>query len=236
MDMKTPPSRSDRPAATSTPDRVVNAINEGIIRRRYSIGQRLVESDLTRDLKVSRGTVREALKTLSAEGVVKLTPHRGAFIRSLSRKEANDLLVVLEVLCGVAARLAAKCIGRGDNLKQFKVAERAITGLRNGAAVGGFAEERARFYQTMLKIGGNAELERVMPLAHIYLFRTQFQGLWSDKDIAAVFKEYQEVATAVLAGDVTLAESRMRRHIRKTGERMGRLPDSAFAVEEEARD
>ena len=219
---------------TSTPGMVVNAINDGIMKRRYSIGQRLVESDLTRDLKVSRGTVREALKTLSAEGVVKLTPHRGAFIRSLSRKEANDLLVVLEVLCGAAARLAAERIGRGDNTKQFKTAEQTIAGLRNGAGIGGFAEERARFYQTMLKIGGNAELERVMPLAHIFLFRTQFQGLWSKKDIAAVFKEYQEIATAILAGDVTLAEQRMRRHIRKTEERMSKLPDSAFAVEEES--
>ncbi len=62
----------------SSPDMVVTAINDAILRQRYSIGQRLVESDLTRDLKVSRGTVREALKKLSAEGVVQLSPHRGA--------------------------------------------------------------------------------------------------------------------------------------------------------------
>ena len=57
--MKTSLSRADKPTATSTPDMVVNAINEGIMKRRYSVGQRLVESDLTRDLKVSRGTVRQ---------------------------------------------------------------------------------------------------------------------------------------------------------------------------------
>ena len=225
-------SRANKSTATSTPDRVVNAITEGIVKRRYSVGQRLVESDLTRDLKVSRGTVREALKTLAAEGVVKLTPHRGAFIRSLSRKEAHDLLVVLEVLCGVAARLAAEHIKQGDNQKRFKAAQQAIAGLRSGGGASGFAAERARFYQTMLNICGNAELERIMPLAHIFLFRTQFQGLWSKKDIAAVFKEYQDIAAAILAGDTKLAESDMRRHIRKTDVRMSKLPESAFAIEE----
>ena len=219
-----------KPMATSTPDMVVRSINEGILKRRYSIGQRLVESDLTRDLKVSRGTVREALKTLSAEGVVKLTPHRGAFIRSLSRKEANDLLLVLEVLCGVAARLAAQRINRGDHLKQFRAATKALPGMGNNAVSSGFPEQRARFYQTMLTICGNAELERTMPLSHIFMFRAQFQGLWSNKDIAAVLKEYQEVAAAILAGDVKLAETRMRRHIRKTAERMSKLADSAFAA------
>ncbi len=231
--MNTTLSRANKATVTSTPDMVVNAITEGIMKRRYSIGQRLVESDLTRDLKVSRGTVREALKTLSAEGVVKLTPHRGAFIRSLSRKEAHDLLVVLEVLCGVAARLAAEHIKQGDNHKRFKVAQQAIAGLRSGGGVSGFAEERARFYQTMLNICRNAELERIMPLAHIFMFRTQFQGLWSKRDIAAVFKEYQDIATAILMGDTKLAESHMRRHIRKTDVRMSKLPESAFAIEED---
>lgn len=84
----------------------------------------------------------------------------------------------------------------------------------------------------MLNICGNAELERIMPLAHIFMFRTQFQCLWLKKDFAAVFKEYQEVAATISAGDTKRAESHMRRHIRKTGERMGKLPDSAFAAEE----
>ena len=81
-----------------------------------------MESDLTRDLKVSRGTVREALKKLSAEGVVQLSPHRGAVIRALSRQDAEVLLLVLEVLCCLAARLAAINIDMNNHRKCFSAA------------------------------------------------------------------------------------------------------------------
>jgi hypothetical protein len=45
--------------------------------------------DLTHNLQVSRGSVREALKRLAAEGIVTLTLHRSAFIRALQKDEAK---------------------------------------------------------------------------------------------------------------------------------------------------
>lgn len=216
----------------SVPDKVVDAVNEGILRRRLSVGQRLVEADLTQELGVSRGTVREALKQLSAGGVVRLLPHRGAFIRKLSRRDAEELLLVLEVLCGLAARLAATAIDKGSNRKRFIRATEAIMGYEENVELSGFLEERARFYQNMLEIGGNAELIRIMPVPNIHLFRTQFHGRFSKKDMRDTFREYQEVCKAILDGDAERAETRMCKHIRKTAERMSRLPDDAFFREE----
>lgn len=218
----------------SVPDKVVDAVNEGILRRSLSVGQRLVEADLTQELGVSRGTVREALKKLSAAGVVRLLPHRGAFIRKLSRRDAEELLMVLEVLCGLAARLAAAAIDKGGNRKQFLRATESILAYEENVEYSGFLEERARFYQTMLEIGGNAELIRIMPVPNIHLFRTQFHGRFSGKDLRETFREYQDVCKAILDGDVERAETRMCRHIRRTAERMSRLPDDAFYREEDS--
>lgn len=224
------PVKRESPA--SFPDKVVDAVNAGILRRRYSVGQRLVEADLTQELGVSRGTVREALKKLSAAGVVRLEPHRGAFIRSLSRSDARELLLVLEVLCGLAARLAAQLIDRNGNRKRFLKATESILAYRDGVHLSGFLEERARFYQTMLDIAGNAELDRVMPLPHIHLFRTQFHGTLSARALRETFREYKAICETIVAGDPKLAEARMCRHIRKTGDRIMALPDSAFFPEE----
>lgn len=224
------PERTEN--AASFPDKVVKAVSEGILRRRYAVGQRLVESDLTHELGVSRGTVREALKKLSAAGIVRLEPHRGAFVRSLSRRDARDLLLVLEVLCGLAARLAAEAIDAGTNRKRFLKATESILAYRDSVHLAGFLEERGRFYQTMLDIAGNAELDRVMPVPHIHLFRAQFHGVLPDRDLRETVREYQDICEAILAGDGKLAETRMCRHIRKTGDRIMRLPDSAFFPEE----
>ena len=94
----------------SSSDRVAKAITNNIMTGRWFPGQRLIEGDLARDLNVSRGTVREALKRLAAERVIALTPHRGAYIRVLTRQEGIDLLQVLTMLYGLATTLAAAAI------------------------------------------------------------------------------------------------------------------------------
>lgn len=227
--MPAPAQTARRTSTTSSPDRVVDAVNDGILRRRYAIGQRLVEADLVAELGVSRGTVREALKKLSAAGVVRIEPHRGAVIRALSRRDVEELLLVLEVLCGLAARLAALRIDDPAHRKRFVKSTESILAYEDHVHLSGFLDERARFYQTMLDVGGNRELERVMPLPHIHLFRTQFHGQLGPRDLRETIREYQEICEAILAPDAKLAENRMCRHIRRTGERILRLPDSAFA-------
>ena len=94
----------------SSPDQVAQVLLDGIKSGRIVPGQRLIEADLTSELRVSRGPVREALKRLSAEGLVRLIPHRGAYIRKLTRREVMDILVIQETLTALAARLAAQLL------------------------------------------------------------------------------------------------------------------------------
>ena len=58
-----------RVSRMSSPDSVAATLLDGIKSGRYVPGQRLIEADLTAELDVSRGPVREALKRLAAEGV-----------------------------------------------------------------------------------------------------------------------------------------------------------------------
>lgn len=224
-----------RPRRQSSPDQVVDAIVRGIMQRRYVPGQRLVEADLTRELNVSRGTIREALKRLAAESIVRITPHRGAYIRALTRTEVDELLVCLEVLTGLAARLAAENIDRPGNRERFqRVAEGLVRFQASGEDLYRSIRQRVDFYNAMLTVGGNRELARIMPLLQIHQFRTQFHAYHSGGDLESHFAEYAEIVDAILAGDSRRAERAMSRHIRNTGSRIRSLPDFAFAAEESA--
>lgn len=211
----------------STPDRVADAISKGILMRRFTVGQRLVEADLTRELNVSRSTVREALRILAASGVVDLMPHRGAVIRSLTREDAANLLGVLEVLSGLAARLAAANIGIGDNARRFKAAAHKLITAETPEALDRVLDERANYYKVMFDIAGNKELDRVLPQSRAHLFRAQFHHALTTTDLRAMVAEYRGITEAILDGDQALAEKRMRKHLQKSGERtlprMGRL-------------
>ncbi|HJV86978.1 MAG TPA: GntR family transcriptional regulator [Noviherbaspirillum sp.] len=203
----------------STSARIADAIGKRILRRQYQVGQRLVEADLMRDFGVSRSTVREALKTLAASGVVELTHNRGAVVGELSAEDAKELLQVLEMLSALAARLAAENIGRGNNRQRFEAAAKPLTGIEFSDDLDRVLGQRARFYQVMFDIAGNKELDRAMPLPRVHLFRTQFHALLTRADVRAMVSEYRGITEAILDADPAKAEARMRRHIQKTAER-----------------
>lgn len=203
----------------STPERVASSITKGLLRREYVVGQRLIESDLTKRLGISRSTLREALKILASNGVVEIIPFRGAVIRGLTLTDAEDLLAVLEALTGLAARLAAQKIDRANNRTIFTAAAKALIEPRPTKELDRILDERARFYQTMFEIADSAELNRAMPTWRAHLFRTQFYGFLSKTDLNAMVKEYRNITKAILAGDMGKAELWTRSHLKKSGER-----------------
>jgi len=217
----------------SSPDHVAQVLLDGIKSGRYVPGQRLIEADLSAELEVSRGPIREALKRLAAEGVVRLIPHRGAYIRKLTRREAADILMIQETLTALAARLAAENISVGDNRLQFQNAYDRLNGFRDRDDVHAVLDERARFYDTIVQIGDNRELSRFVPIPQTNLLRSQLSPFTDARDRERQFKEYEGVAKHILAGNGAGAESFMQRHIRNTRQSLDRLDDRAFASDPE---
>jgi len=203
----------------SSPERVAASITKGLLRRQYTVGERLVESDLTQKLGVSRSTVREALKMLASNGVVEIVPHRGAIIRGLTLTDAENLLTVLEVLTGLAARQAAENIHLKNNRQIFTAAAKPLIEPRPSNELDRILDERARFYQTMFQIADNSELNHSMPNWRAHLFRSQFYSFLSKGDMRAMMAEYRKITRAVLNGDAAKSELYTRRHLQKSGER-----------------
>lgn len=218
-------------ASISSPDRVVDSILHGIRAGRYVPGQKLIEADLTHGLRVSRGPVREALKRLSAEGTVTLTRHRGAYIRALSRVETDELLIVLESLTGLMARLAAETVregGHGDSLREaFDRLATYRSGQKSGVDSFG---NRSHFYDVLAEIGGNRQLARMMPTMQIHLLRLQIQPYLDGAAREEQLRDYAEITHAVLDGEPAEAERVMRKHIRRARARYARIPDEAFST------
>ena len=87
-------------------EQVVKLLSEGVFSGRIKPGQRLNESELSRDLGLSRIPVREALQKLQERGLVVDVPRRGKFVINLSEEEIqkiNSLRIILE---GEALRLS----------------------------------------------------------------------------------------------------------------------------------
>ena len=208
-----------------SPGVVYRGIVDGLYRGRYVPGQRLVEADLTRDFEVGRGSVREALSRLAAEGLVSM--NRSATIRSLSRAETRDLVALLEVLNGFAARLAAERIEEGVNRKQMAEAYTTLADPETQRDFLHFARARNTFYKTMVAIGANHELARLMPRTNVDLIRVQFRAYTTvDDDLR--MEDYRGIYDAIAEGAGRKAETAAKNHIRRLGDAIDKLPDAAF--------
>jgi DNA-binding GntR family transcriptional regulator len=81
---------------------VCGTVRNAILSGRLAAGTRLVQAKLADELQVSTTPVREALRDLAAEGLIRLDPHRGAVVRgvdTVEMQEIYDLRLVLEPYC-----------------------------------------------------------------------------------------------------------------------------------------
>lgn len=96
-------SRVSRVAAPVR-EQVLQLLHQEIVEMRLQPGQRLVERELIERIGVSRTTIREVLRQLSAEGLVTTIPQKGAIVAVPSLKDAREVYEVRALLEGVLAR------------------------------------------------------------------------------------------------------------------------------------
>jgi len=190
---------------------VSDKIRGDILEGRFKPGERLVEDKLSAELGVSRVPVREALRGLSMEGLVRLEPNRGATVIEVTPELVRELVEVRTLLEALNARLAAR---RHDP----KIVALLQDTLRRGneAAQSGTSEELARlnaeFHERLAEASRNSVLSDIMrslrertSLAFSINGRARAREDW---------REHAGILAAVIDGDEEMAALLAGRHVR----------------------
>jgi DNA-binding GntR family transcriptional regulator len=116
---RTKPRRSRGPASRAPrfltlSEQLAERIGEEILNERYPPGHRMKEVDLAEAFRVSRASIREALRLLAVRGLVQIESRRGARVTQLSADEVDDLYEIRESLLAVAAARAARRAAADD--------------------------------------------------------------------------------------------------------------------------
>ena len=91
----------------------------------YDPGDRINEKELALRFGISRGPVREALRSLEATGLVEQIPNRGVFVRQLTAAQADDIYEVRAALFSLAGRLLAER-ATDDDIARLRTFVRAM--------------------------------------------------------------------------------------------------------------
>jgi DNA-binding GntR family transcriptional regulator len=102
---KTPHGRQLMTLPEQIAERILAAIASG----EFAPGERIHEDRLAAMLEVSRGPVREALRILEKDSVVRIQPHRGTHVTQLSIQEVSDIFEIRLDLAGAMLRRLTRC-------------------------------------------------------------------------------------------------------------------------------
>ena len=190
--------------------RVAASLRRAILAGRYKAGERLIEDRLSAEFKVSRVPVREALKTLAAEGLVALLPRRGARVAGWSRDFALELVEVRATLEGLNARLAARRHDPEVIARLRDVLERGFAAAKNGTAVD-LARLNGEYHELLAQAGNNRVLQDTVRSLRE---RTEMVFVRNSTERAPEdWREHAAILSAIVAGDEELAALLATRHV-----------------------
>jgi DNA-binding GntR family transcriptional regulator len=202
-------SEQVRPPLGAVRERVREQLRERIVTGVLRPGDRLVERELAEDLGVSRVPVREAIRSLEADGFVVVQSPRRVVVRQLSRVEVAELFDVREALEMLATGLACQ---RADP-PALRRLERAVTEAARAVAAGDIAqaaEANVQFHQEIVTLAGNGLL-----LKMLHQLEDQLRWLFrQNEDWDRLLQEHRRLYDAIASGDPELARACAAEHVR----------------------
>lgn len=196
----------------SLPDAIAEYLGGAIADGRLRPGQRLVESQLCEELSVSRTPLREALRRLSAEGLVELSTRRGARVAELTEKSISDGFMVRAVLEGLAARLASVAPTKGQiaTLEKLNTDMEMVVAARDAK---GFFELNTQFHELIATASDNPYLASLQRNASMRSYRPLLLSLASSDHLRASITDHRSILDAIRSSDAAAAERNMVKHI-----------------------
>jgi DNA-binding GntR family transcriptional regulator len=134
-------------------------LRQSILSERLKPGEWLRQEELATRLSMSRMPIREALRLLGEEGLVELSPHRGARVTPLSLEELEEIYGARMGLEGLIARYAAVKIDE-QTLETLRLALPRLTALSIAGDVDPYLHEDRLFVETCYAVSERPRLCR----------------------------------------------------------------------------
>jgi DNA-binding GntR family transcriptional regulator len=194
------------------PDQIADVMREAIIKGVLLPGARLVENDLSKQLGVSRIPLREAFRVLEGEGLVTISPHKGAMVSELKDEELLELFTVRALFESYAAQYLADI--RGASVVPYL--ESIIQQMKSAIGIGDiqtYCGLAADFHEALITGCKNSILIRQYEQIKVKLHRYQAAlSRLSDSPQQSIF-EHQKIVTFIKSGDKAQAAKATKEHI-----------------------
>ncbi|MEA4940003.1 MAG: GntR family transcriptional regulator [Christensenella sp.] len=200
------------PRVGATQEWIFHVLREGIISAKLPGGMQLKQDEISAALNVSHIPVREALRRLEAQGLVRIHPNRGAAVTELTRSELLDMMEVRATLSVMLLRNSAPLLTKAD----FDAMEEVVKQQRETADEDLVRSEELnyRFHEILTSHAANSMANFLLELVHANIdryLRASFYGTPQTREVS--INEHELIIMTCREGDFEAAGNLLRDHI-----------------------
>lgn len=204
------------PKATLIRQQVTDAIREAIVQMRLMPGDRLVERELMEWSGVSRATVRESIRQLEADRLVKTSPQRGAEVCAPTPQEAAELYEIRAVLEGLAGRQCAQNATPAQ-VKTLRKTYEMMRKIADGNHRNTMVQAKAQFYEALFAGAANETVKEILTGLQARVTVLRAISMAQPGRLGDTVDEVRQIVEAVEARDADAAARACEAHVRAAG-------------------
>lgn len=191
-------------------------------------GTFLDEPALCESLAISRTPLREALKVLTAEGLLRHEPRRGCFVAEVTHKDLDDIFPVIALLEGRCAFEAARNASDAE-LQALEALHERLARHARARRIKDYYETNYAIHEAIIRLADNRWLAQVIADLRKILRLARLQTLQAPGRLEQSLSEHLAVFAAMKARDSEGAEAAMRTHLHRQREALRVLAEQEKA-------
>lgn len=204
---------------------VASTLREQIFAGELAPGTFLDEVALCTRLEISRTPLREALKVLTAEGLLRHEPRRGCFVSEVTEQDLDEIFPVLALLEGRCAFEAARNASAADLQELAALHERLVDHAQAGRATDYYATN-VIIHEAIISLAANRWLARTIADLRRILKLARLQSLAVPGRLQQSLAEHLTIFAALKSRDSEGAEAAMRTHLTRQRDALRELARS----------
>lgn len=196
---------------------VADKLREMIIRGEMQEGEQLRQDAIAVDFQVSRIPVREALRQLEAEGLIKIVAHRGAVVSSLSADEIEELFAIRALLECQVLKLSIPNLTESDFQQAEQILDTYEKALWMKGEVGSWGRLNWQFHSTLYSRANRPYFMSIIQMLNNNGDRYTRLQLYLTQAFERAKREHRELLDLCRRRNVTAAAELLERHILNAG-------------------
>ena len=193
-------------------DEVAAKLRERIFAGELAPGSFIDEPALCAELAISRTPLREALKVLTAEGLLRHEPRRGCFVSEVTERDLDEIFPVIALLEGRCAFEAARNASDAD-LAALELLHDRLNRSARAKRINDYYDTNFAIHEAIITLASNRWLAQVIGDLRKIVKLARLQQLHAPGRLEQSLSEHMAVFAALKARDAEGAEAAMRTHL-----------------------